>query len=160
MSRAFVKEAEDADGGELAELVVSPHRNLVTSEGLALIEATLQRLERELSVARAAGERTAMARAERDLRYWRQRRISAELVPAPVGRSEVVRFGSRVALRTAAGRVMHFRIVGEDEADPASGLISWVAPLAEQLLGARIGDAVTIQGGEAELRSIDDQSAD
>jgi transcription elongation GreA/GreB family factor len=101
-----------------------------------------------------------MARAERDLRYWRQRRISAELVPAPVGRSEVVRCGSRVALRTAAGRVMHFRIVGEDEADPASGLISWVAPLAEQLLGARIGDAVTIQGGEAELRSIDDQSAD
>jgi len=160
LSRAFVKEAEDADGTEPAELVVSPHRNLVTSEGLALIEAALQRLERELSVARAAGERSAMVRAERDLRYWRQRRISAELVPAPIGRSEVVRFGSRVALRTTAGRVMHFRIVGEDEADPASGLISWVAPLAEQLLGTRIGDAVSFQGGQAELRSIDDQSAD
>lgn len=156
MSRAFVKEAEGADGGELAELVVSPHRNLVTSEGLALIEATLQRLERELSTARGAGDRTAVARAERDLRYWRQRRISAELVPAPVGRSEVVRFGSRVALRTAAGRVLRFRIVGEDEADPPSGLISWVSPLAEQLLGARIGEAVSFQGGEAELLSIDD----
>ncbi len=156
MSRAFVKEAEGADGGELAELVVSPHRNLVTSEGLALIESTLQRLERELSAARGAGERTAVARAERDLRYWRQRRISAELVPAPVQRSEVVRFGSRVALRTAAGRLMRFRIVGEDEAEPASGLISWVAPLAEQLLGARVGDEVTVQGGVAELLSIDD----
>jgi transcription elongation GreA/GreB family factor len=159
VSRAFVKEAEGADGGELAELVVSPHRNLVTSEGLAQIESTLQRLERELSVARRADERSGVVRAERDLRYWRQRRISAELVPAPVGRSEVVRFGSRVALRTAAGRVLRLRIVGEDEADPASGLISWVAPLAEQLLGARIGDAVPFQGGEAELLSIDDQSA-
>jgi transcription elongation GreA/GreB family factor len=159
LSRAFVKEADGADGGELAELVVSPHRNLVTSEGLALIEATLQRLERELSVARRANERGAVARAERDLRYWRQRRISAELVPAPVGRSEVVRFGSRVTMRTEAGRVLRLRIVGEDEADPASGLISWVAPLAEQLLGARIGDAVPFQGGEAELLSIDDQSA-
>ena len=154
MSRAFVKESEDADGGELAELVVSPHRNLVTAEGLAQIEATLQRLEQELSAARSAGERAAVARAERDLRYWRQRRISAELVPALVGPHDSVRFGSCVALRTAAGRVWRFRIVGEDEADPASGLVSWVAPLAEQLLGARIGDSVTFQGAEAELLSI------
>jgi transcription elongation GreA/GreB family factor len=156
MSRAFVKEAEAADGGELAELVVSPHRNLVTAEGLAQIEATLQRLAQELSAGRAAGERALVARAERDLRYWRQRRVSAELVPASVGRSEVVRFGSRVTLRTAAGRVLRFRIVGEDEADPAAGLISWVSPLAEQLLGARAGDVVSFQGDEAELLSIDD----
>jgi transcription elongation GreA/GreB family factor len=156
LSRAFVKEAEDADGGELAELVVSPHRNLVTAEGLAQIEDTLQRLAQELSAARAVGERAAVARAERDLRYWRQRRISAELVPAPVGRSEIVRFGSRVGLRTSTGRLMHFRIVGEDEADPASGLISWLSPLAEQLLGARIGDEVTFQGAQTELLSVDD----
>jgi transcription elongation GreA/GreB family factor len=156
LSRAFVKEAEDADGGELGELVVSPHRNLVTAEGLARIEGTLQRLAQELSAARATGERAVVARAERDLRYWRQRRISAELVPAPAGRTEVVRFGSRVALRTPTGRVLRFRVVGEDEADPAAGLISWVSPLAEQLLGARVGDAVSFQGGEADLLSIDD----
>jgi transcription elongation GreA/GreB family factor len=35
-------------------------------------------------------------------------------------------------------------------------LISWVSPLAEQLLGARAGDAVSFQGDEAELLSIDD----
>jgi transcription elongation GreA/GreB family factor len=155
LSRAFIKEAEDADGGELAELVVSPRRNLVTAEGLAQIEATLQRLERELSAARAAGDRGLVARAERDLRYWRQRRVSAERVAAPVGRSEVVRFASRVTLRSAAGRILRFRIVGEDEADPAAGLISWASPLAEQLLGARVGDAVNFQGGEAELLAID-----
>jgi transcription elongation GreA/GreB family factor len=156
LSRAFVKEAEDTDDGELAELVVSPHRNLVTATGLAQIEAALQRLEQQLSAARAAGDRGRAARAERDLRYWRQRRISAELVPAAVGRSEVVRFGSRVALRTSSGRVLRFRVVGEDEADPAAGLISWVSPLAEQLLGGRVGDVVSFQASEAELLTIDD----
>ena len=37
MSRAFVKESDGADGEELAELQVSPHRNLVTADGLRLI---------------------------------------------------------------------------------------------------------------------------
>jgi transcription elongation GreA/GreB family factor len=160
VSRAFVKDQDEDPGvDDIPDRVVSPHRNLVTEAGLAQIEEELKRSREGLTAARGAEDRAEVARHRRDLRYWSQRRSSAELVPVPT-EFDKVRFGSRVALRTAAGRVTHFRIVGEDEADPASGLISWVAPLAEQLLGARIGDAVTIQGGEAELRSIDDQSAD
>jgi transcription elongation GreA/GreB family factor len=154
MSRAFVKEGEAADFEALPELAVSRHRNLVTPEGLALIEVTLARLESELSAARAAGDRGTVARAGRDLRYWRQRRISAELVePDPAPR--VVRFGSRARLLTSDGGTASFRIVGEDEADPRQGLISYVSPLAVELLGCAVGDEIRFLDGTAEIESID-----
>jgi transcription elongation GreA/GreB family factor len=154
MSRAFVKESEGTELDALPERVVSPHRNFVTPEGLALIEATLARLGSELSAARAAGDRGAVARSERDLRYWRQRRISAELVEQDVS-STVVRFGSRVRLVTPDGKVAHFRIVGEDEADPRRGLLSYVSPLARELLGAAKGDEIRFRDGRAEIEAIE-----
>jgi transcription elongation GreA/GreB family factor len=153
MSRAFVKEGEGNELDALPELVVSPQRNFVTPEGLALIEGTLARLESELSAARATVDRSSIARAERDLRYWRQRRVSAEVVEPEVA-PQVVRFGSRVRLATPDGETASFRIVGEDEADPKRGLVSYVSPLAEELLGAEVGDEIEFRGGMAELVSI------
>jgi transcription elongation GreA/GreB family factor len=153
MSRAFVKEAEGSELDDLPELVVSPHRNLVTTGGLEQIEATLERLEAELASARAADDRGAVARVERDLRYWRQRRATAELVPAAAS-CDVVRFGSTVSLETARGDTIHYRIVGEDEADPRRGLLSYVSPLAELLLGSRAGDLVALRDGDAEIVAI------
>jgi transcription elongation GreA/GreB family factor len=153
LSRAFVKESDGEAGAELPELAVSPHRNLVTPEGLALMEATLARLESGLAAARAAGDREGVARAERDLRYWRQRRVSAELVP----REEcpgVVRFGCTVDLEASNGVRIRFRIVGEDEADPGRGLLSWVSPLAGELLGCHVGDEVPFRDGSAEIVAI------
>ena len=154
MSRAFVKEGEGAELEALPELVVSPHRNFVTPAGLALIEAALARLESALSAARVANDRDAVARAERDLRYWRQRRISAELVE-PETAPQTVRFGCQVRLLTADGQRASFRIVGEDEADPKRGLVSYVSPLAEELLGAAVGDEGRFRGGLAEIEAIE-----
>jgi transcription elongation GreA/GreB family factor len=154
MSRAFVKEAEGTEVEALPELVVSPHRNLVTPEGLARIESTLAQLEAALSGARAREDRHAAARAERDLRYWRQRRVSAEVVvpePAPA----TVRFGSWVVLSTDDGARLRFRIVGEDEADPKHGLISYVAPLAVELLGASVGEEIKFRNGTAAIEAIE-----
>jgi transcription elongation GreA/GreB family factor len=105
MSRAFTKEADGAELDPLPELAVSPHRNLVTVEGLQLIDATLRRLDGALSAARAAEDREMVARLERDLRYWRQRRATAELVP-PVTTADTVRFGSRVMLATPSGATL------------------------------------------------------
>jgi len=154
MSRAFVKEGEGAELGALPELVVSPRRNFVTPEGLAQIEGSLARLESELSAARAADDRGTVARVERDLRYWRQRRISAEIVE-PDAAPQVVRFGCRVWLRSPTGERLGFRIVGEDEADPKRGLVSYVSPLAEELLGAAVGDEVRFRDGNAQIEAID-----
>src|SRR6516225_5965266 len=76
MSRAFVKELEDAVE-ELPERAISPHPNLVTADGLARIEAEVTRFQQEHAAAQAANDRAALARAARDLRYWTARRARA-----------------------------------------------------------------------------------
>lgn len=153
MSRAFVKEGDGADGEGLAELKVSSHRNLVTADGLAQIEASVERLRAELSAARAADERADVRRIQRDLRYWTARQRTAELVPpaAPGGK---VRFGTTVTLAAPGGGKLAYRIVGEDEADPARGKISYVSPLARRLIGAAEGETVQLPEGLAEIFAI------
>ena len=154
MSRAFVKEPDGPEAEpELPELAVSTHRNLVTPAGLAQIESEQRRLRELLGAARAAADHGSAARHARDLRYWDRRRATAEVVPdAPA--AERVRFGSRVALRTTDGRTIVFRIVGEDEAAPANGRISYVAPLAAAMLGGEVGETVPLGEGEAEIIEI------
>jgi transcription elongation GreA/GreB family factor len=153
MSRAFVKE-HDADYLEdLPERPVSEHRNDVTEAGLAQIEAALAAASEAYAEARATGDREALATAGRDLRYWTARRATARVVPAPVGVSEV-RFGALVTIKRDDGREQTFRIVGEDEANPARGSISHVSPLARAMFGKRVGDVVRAGNGEAEILRI------
>jgi transcription elongation GreA/GreB family factor len=148
-----VKESDGADGEELAELHVSPHRNLVTAEGLEQIEAMVARLRDELARARAGDDRAAVRRIQRDLRYWAERQRTAELVSAvaPGGKA---RFGSHVVLETAHGSRIEYRIVGEDEADPARGRISWVSPIASRLIGAAAGGEIELPDGVATIVQI------
>ena len=154
MSRAFVKESEDAGSElELPERSVSTHRNLVTRNGLELIEAEVRRLEDELAAARAADDKPTIARCQRDLRYWNQRRASAEVVPPPTRRDKV-RFGSTVTIRLDDGTERTLRIVGEDEANPAEGLIAYVAPVAAQMIGAGVGERVDSGGVEGDIVAI------
>lgn len=154
MSRAFVKEQDGSEvEQDLPELVVSPHRNLVTSGGLALIDAEVHRLREAVTAARAVDDGPAVARYSRDLRYWTQRRGSAEVVPPPDDVT-TVRFGSTVILQPEHGSSSTFRIVGEDEAAPAEGRISYVSPLAQSLLRQRIGDEVDFAGRSAEIVGI------
>jgi transcription elongation GreA/GreB family factor len=153
MSRAFTRESDD-DPGTLPERPVSTHPNLVTPGGLAAIEAQLRSLEKELVAARAGGDSVLRARIERDLRYFTLRRASARVV-APAAAPDRVRFGVRVTLRTADGAVQTFRLVGEDEGDAARGRLSWVAPLAQALLGHEPGDTVRFQAGEVEILSLE-----
>ena len=153
MSRAFTRESDD-DPGTLPERPVSPHPNLVTASGRAAIEAQVRALESERHAARTAGDASQRARVERDLRYWTQRLASARVV-VPAAAPDRVRFGVRVTLRTAAGEEQSFRLVGEDEADAARGLLSWVSPLAQALLGQAAGDTVRFQTGELEILRLE-----
>ena len=141
MSRAFVKETDDPVG-DLPERPVSPHRNLVTSEGLVEIEAELGRLEEERRGI-PADDRAALARIDRDLRYWRSRRATAELIQSPKETGKV-QFGSTVTIRRDDQREQTLTIVGEDEADPTIGKISYVSPLARAVMGKKADDVVEV----------------
>jgi transcription elongation GreA/GreB family factor len=154
MSRAFVKERDGEDAlDELPERPVSPHPNLVTAEGLAHIEAEIARLQQEHAAAQAANDRGALARSARDLRYWTARRSTARVVPSPT-ESTRVQFGSTVTIVRDDERRQTFRIVGEDEADPAHGTLSHVSPLARALFGKQVGDSVQAGQSEAEIVEI------
>jgi transcription elongation GreA/GreB family factor len=65
-----------------------------------------------------------------------------------------VHFGSTVTIVRADGRQQTFRIVGEDEADPAHGTLSHASPLARALFGKRVGDTIEAGQSEAELVAI------
>jgi transcription elongation GreA/GreB family factor len=151
MSRAFVNEDHFVE--DLPDRPTSDHANLVTENGLRLIEAALQAARRDYGEAQAAGDRGALATARRELRYWSARRANAQIVSTNPDIS-AVQFGSTVTIIRDDGRQQSFTIVGEDEADPARGTISHVSPLARALLGKTVGEVVRPGQGEAEITAI------
>ncbi|WP_029414867.1 transcription elongation factor GreA [Brevundimonas bacteroides] len=159
MSVAFTREEDlEATAADLPDRPISPHPNLVTPDGLAAIEAALAEARAAYAAAQARGsieaDRTAMARATRDLRYWSARRASAQLVDLPADRR--VRFGGSVTIEREDGRTQRWRIVGEDQADPASGSVSHVSPLARALIGKQVGDEALVAGQAVVITAVDD----
>jgi transcription elongation GreA/GreB family factor len=153
MSRAFVKEQEDASVEELPDRLISEHANLVTPEGLKQIEAEVKRLTVAHAEAQAGEDREHIASTARDLRYWTARATSAEVVTPPMDGAHV-HFGSTVMIARDDGRRQTFRIVGEDEAEPAKGTIPYVSPLARALSGMAVGDVVRFGDGEVEVLEV------
>jgi transcription elongation GreA/GreB family factor len=153
MSKAFTKEAEGGDVyDDLPDRPVSPH-NLVTAKGLEMIEAELARLHEEHAALQEIDDRARLAKINRDLRYWTSRRATAQVVAPPRDAKEV-RFGSTVTILREDGRRQTYRIVGEDEADPALGTLSYVSPVAQELIGKEVGDTVQAGAAEAEIIAI------
>jgi transcription elongation GreA/GreB family factor len=148
MSRAFVKET--AEGAAPPERMVSSGPNLVTEQGLAKIAERVERLETEL-----AAETNVLLREtlERDLRYWRQSKASAQIVPRTAAGSAIA-FGSAVTFTRNGGKPQTIRIVGEDEAEPKAGLVNFRSPLAQALIGAEVGETVEMTSPPAELTII------
>ena len=160
MSVAFTKEdsAETASETMLPERPVPPGPNLVTAEGLMA-------LERQLEAARAAYEaalriedvnerRRQAANPFRDVRYFSERLRTAQLVSPPEDRA-AISFGSTVTFEREDGRVQTYRIVGEDEADPKAGTVSFASPVARALMGKAVGDVASVGGGEVEVVRIE-----
>jgi len=146
MSRAFTKDDDTGSAiAEIGERPVSQHRNLVTAEGLAKIDAEVASLRADLARAEAEHDRERIALVSRDLRYWNARRENAELsVPDPG--SDVVRFGMTVTIEDENGKKKRWKIVGEDEADAAHGTISHVSPMAAAMFGKKVGETATVNG--------------
>jgi transcription elongation factor GreB len=130
VSRAFVKE-DDGETEVVAKRPQRQHPYYVTPEGL-------ERLQQQLAAAQASGDE----RQTEDL----QARVEGAIVVRPEDQPrDVVRFGAGVTVEAPDRKQSTYRIVGEDEADPLKGSISWLSPLAQALLEHRAGDRVVWQ---------------
>lgn len=159
MSTAFVKEesAETAAETHLPDRPISPHPNLVTEAGLKALEEQLQQardgVEAAAGIEDVNEKRRQTAIPLRDFRYFAERVRTAQVMPAPAS-DDIVAFGSKVTFSRDDGRVQTYRIVGEDEADPKAGSISFVSPVARGLMGKGVGDLAMVGDQELEITAI------
>lgn len=159
MSVAFVKEesAEAASETLLPDRPISPHPNLVTPAGLAALETQLAAARTAFEAANTIEDvnerRRQSAGPLRDLRYLAERVRTAQVMAEPAS-NDTVAFGNTVTFSRDDGRVQTYRIVGEDEANPKAGSISYVSPVARLLMGKAVGDVVTMGGQELEIANI------
>jgi transcription elongation GreA/GreB family factor len=159
LSVAFTKEesAETASETLLPDRPISSHPNLVTGTGLKTLERQLREAREAYEAAQRIEDvndrRREAAIPLRDLRYYSERVRTAQLVPDPTS-SEVVAFGSTVTFKRNDGRVQQYRIVGEDEADPKAGSISFASPVAKSLMGKGVGDVAGSGNQELEIVAI------
>ena len=159
MSVAFTKEdsAETASETLLPDRPVSPHPNLVTEAGLKALEFQLQQAGEAYETAQKIEDlnerrrQAAIALARCALLSTRVR--TAQVISNPTS-TDTVAFGSTVTFRRDDGRVQKYRIVGEDEADPKAGSISFASPVARSLMGKAVGDVVGTSGQELEIIAI------
>ncbi|BAM87147.1 transcription elongation factor regulatory protein [Bradyrhizobium oligotrophicum S58] len=159
MSVAFTKEesAETAAETQLPDRPVSPHPNLVTATGLKALEELLHEAQAAYEAAQTIEDvnerRRESALPLRDARYYAARVRTAQVMPAPASTDQIA-FGSTVTFKRGDGRVQTYTIVGEDQADPKQGMISYVSPVARLLLGKSAGDVVEASGQELEILKI------
>ncbi len=159
MSVAFTKEesAETASETLLPDRPISTHPNLVTEAGLKALEAQLQQAREAYEAAQTIDDvnerRRQAANPLRDARYFAARVRTAQVIVHPTS-TDTVAFGSTVTFARDDGRVQTYRIVGEDEADPKAGSVSFVSPVARLLMGKGVGDVVGAPGQQLEITAI------
>jgi transcription elongation factor GreB len=130
MSRAFVKDDSDAPEPRFERRPVSTLPNYVTPRGLALLRTELSR---------------AVSAADNDAAEYFQGRIDSAIVIDPASHPKgIVEFGASVRAHDKAGQELTVRIVGEDEADPTHGSISWESPIAKAFTDHKVGERVVV----------------
>lgn len=88
---------------------------------------------------------------DRRLSYLSKVMKTAKVVdPTKQEQRDTVRFGAIVELADEDDQRRILTLVGEDEADATAGQISWAAPIARALIGAKVGDEriVRLPAGE------------
>jgi len=147
VSVAFRRESDEEHKEPRFELPIPVGPNLVTEGGPALIDARIAALE----AGQADADAPRREEIARSLRYWHTRRVTAIIAPPPP--ADEIAFGSRVRIRMDRSE-RELRIVGDDEADPAAGLIAFSAPLARALIGAGEGEEVELPGRDEPIAVV------
>ena len=167
MSKAFVKESEDAadDDEDVSAPAIPPgSKNYMTPRGyqrlkdelLQLLNVERPEVVRTVSWAASNGDRSEngdyiygkkrLREIDRRIRFLTKRLDNAEVVdPAAREYTDQVFFGATVRYATGTGDELEVSIVGIDEADLARGHVSWISPIARALTKAREGDLVPLR---------------
>jgi transcription elongation GreA/GreB family factor len=148
MSVAFRRDSDEEHLEPKFEIPIPPGPNLVTARGLDLVRQRVAEIEASL---KHLTSETGIKAAKRDLRYWQTREVTAEQVAIPSGKT--VEIGTQVSFRLR-GKIRSLSIVGDDEADPAEGLVSFSAPLSRALMGAERGDVLEFGGEEDGIKVL------
>ncbi len=101
--------------------------------------------------------RKRLRELDRRLGYLSKVMKQAKVVdPASQMQRDSVRFGATVELADEDDQRRTLTLVGEDEADASAGRISWAAPIARALVGAKVGDErlVRLPAGEKSYEII------
>lgn len=177
MNKAFTKESDHEDDEELDEPSPLPvgTKNYMTpagflrlkTEALHLLDKERPELTKVIQWAASNGDRSENAdyiygkrrlrEIDRRIRFLTKRLDNAEVIdPATREKTDQVFFGATVTVADEAGSEKTYSIVGIDEADVGRGRISWISPLARQLLKAREGDTVVVRtpGGDEPLEIV------
>jgi transcription elongation GreA/GreB family factor len=160
MSRAFTREDDGSAPETLPDLPHSQQPNYVTPAGLAALDTRLRETRATLAGLRAAADdietRTSIAMAERDIRFLEERIRRAVPVDPRSQPPGIVAFGAEIEVVDAGSTTHTYRIVGDDEADPARGLITAFSPLGRALIGTRAGDVAVWErpAGAVELEVV------
>ena len=150
MSRAFTKEDSQHEGVMVVARAPLPDdvENLVTTRGLALLQAEETDMREELERLRTQSEQERrVAELDGALDELQFRLARAVVVDPATNDKSLVRFGDLVTVEPAGrGARFELTIVGVDEADPEEGLVSFLAPVAQQLLGLAVGQVTEGEG--------------
>ncbi len=85
------------------------------------------------------------------LRFLLKRLENIQVIdPAKVS-STKIQFGATVIISDDQGQERSYCIVGVDEIDLHSGLISWKSPIGRALIGKTIGDSIIVQTPKGEV---------
>ena len=168
MSKAFIKETDDADSAELpvddAPALPAGLKNYMTADGHRRLHEERRRLLPEERpkvvevVAWAAGNgdrsengdylygKQRLREIDRRIRFLSKRLENAEIVdPRRQTRKDQVFFGATVTYADKRGQEKTVTIVGIDEAALEAGRVSWISPIARALIKAHEGDIVELR---------------
>ena len=124
------------------------------------------RVTHEVSEAAALGDRSENAEyiygkkrlreIDRRLRFLAKRMDALTIVRTTPDQQTRIFFGAWVTLEEEDGSLRELRLVGPDESEPASGLVSIESPIGRVLMGKEAGDDVTLRRprGDIQLRVI------
>ncbi len=182
MSKAFVKDRDDDDDDDEDDEVKPPAgarepgrpRERITPAGQRALQKerdhlwTVERphMTNEVAAAAAQGDRSENAEylygkkrlreIDRRIRFLDRRLAAVQVVqPRPDAEGRIA-FGSWFTILDEDGNESSYCIVGTDEVDTRARRISEKSPLAQAVLGKRVGDVATVRrpAGELEIEVL------